>query len=280
MQQALDFIRRSLVDCYPKGEIEGFIRLIFDDLCGFSTTDLLLKRDMELPTDIREKVVLIVERLRLNEPIQYILGYAYWRDMRLAVGEGVLIPRPETAEIVDRIVDEMGAVVGPVADICTGSGCIAIALARAWKGAQVEGWDISPKALSYARKNAVDNDADVAWCECDVLSYIPHNGPKYAVIVSNPPYVLDSEKSTMDDNVLCYEPHEALFVSDETPLLFYEAVARIAQCELLPGGSLYFEINSQMEEACCRLLQSMGFVSVQAYKDYCGLNRMVRAVKK
>jgi release factor glutamine methyltransferase len=280
MQQALDLIRTSLSEYFPKGEIEGFIRLIFDDLCGFSTTDLLLKRDMKLSDDMHEKIVSIVERLKSNEPIQYILGHAYWGDFSLSVGPGVLIPRPETAEIVRRIIAEVGDVDGRVADICTGSGCIAIALSRAWRNAAVEGWDFSQKALAYARRNAVEHQAKVEWIEQDVLSYRPSQEPKYKVMVSNPPYVLESEKREMDENVLCYEPHDALFVSDDDPLLFYRAIAHIAQCELLSGGFLYFEINSKMSKECCELLQSMGFVSVQAFEDYRGMYRMVRAIKK
>ncbi len=280
MKQTLDLIRRSLSEYYPKGEIEGFIRLIFEDLCGFSTTDMLLRRDEELSVEVKSKVASIVERLRRYEPIQYILGSVYWDDMSLVVGKGVLIPRPETAEIVQRIVADMGNVKGRVLDVCTGSGCIAIALSRAWKHAIVEGWDISTTALSYAHRNAINHGVDVSWKERDVLSYNPENRPQYAIIVSNPPYILDSEKCNMDDNVLCYEPHEALFVSDEDPLLFYRVIARMALCELLPGGVLYFEINSRMNDACCAMLQTMGFVSVEAYRDFRGLYRMIRAVKR
>lgn len=280
MQQALDWIRRSLVDYYPKGEVEGFIRLIFDDLCGFSMVDLILHRDAELSAEQMSRIESIVERLKSYEPIQYILGYTWWNDMRVRVGSDVLIPRPETAEIVQRIIAEMGDVNGCVVDVCTGSGCIAIALAQAWHDARVEGWDISPKALNYARRNAEDNGVRVEWQERDVTLYEPSVTPRYAVMVSNPPYVQDSERSDMEDNVLLYEPHEALFVPDNNPLLFYRHIAHIAQCELLPGGVLYFEINSRMVNECCELLQSMGFISVQAYKDYTDRYRMVRAVKK
>ena len=279
MQQALDLIRNSLKDVYPKGEIEGFIRLIFDQLCGFSTTDLLLKRDVELMPEIRCKIESIVERLKLQEPIQYILGEAYFGNLHLSVGKGVLIPRPETAEMVARIVQEQGDVKGCVADICTGSGCIAIALARAWNEARVEGWDVSSEALAYARRNAATNGVDVTWRECDVLSYTPNTEPRYEIMVCNTPYVLDSERAEMDDNVLCYEPHLALFVSDETPLLFYEAVARIAWSELLSRGTLYFEINCRMGNECKQMLSRMGFVEVEVYKDFMEVDRVVKAVK-
>lgn len=279
MQQALDLIRGSLKDIYPKGEIEGFIRLIFDRLCGFSTTDILLKRDMVLLPDIRQNIVSIVERLKLHEPVQYVLGKAYFGELPMEVGEGVLIPRPETAEMVECIIKEQDNVRGRVLDICTGSGCIAIALALAWQDAKVEGWDISPKALEYAQRNATYHHATVVWRECDILAYNPQKQPHYDVIVSNPPYILDSERANMDRNVLDYEPHLALFVSDNNPLLFYKAIARIAWHELYPGGRLYFEINSRMGRECCEMLQNMGFVSVEIYKDFMELNRVVRAIR-
>ncbi|MBE6306658.1 MAG: peptide chain release factor N(5)-glutamine methyltransferase [Bacteroidales bacterium] len=279
MQKALNLIRHSLSDIYPQGEIEGFIRLIFDALCGYSTTDLLLNRHTELPVPVTQQVVSIVNRLRQHEPIQYILGKAYFGDMSMIVGRGVLIPRPETHEIVERIVAMQGDVRGRVADICTGSGCIAIALAHKWPNATVEGWDISTEALDYARRNADANNVQVAWIERDVLAYTPAHEPRYEIMVSNPPYVLDSERKGMDSNVLQYEPHQALFVPDEEPLLFYNAIADIAQRELLPAGVLYFEINCRMGEACSSMLRTKGFVDIEVYKDFMGADRMVRCVK-
>lgn len=279
MQQALDLIRTSLKGIYPQGEIEGFIRLIFDYLCNFSTTDLLLRRDEKLLPETQQKIESIVERLKLREPIQYILGRAYFGDVQLVVGEGVLIPRPETAEMVARIIAEHGNVQGRVVDFCTGSGCIAIALARAWSHAKVEGWDVSQKALAYARQNATKSQVNIAWRECDLLAYKPCNEPRYEVIVSNPPYVLDSERADMDDNVLKYEPHLALFVPDDDPLLFYRVIADIAWCELVSGGVLYFEINSRMGDECKKMLQNKGFVSVELHKDFMECNRVIKATK-
>ncbi len=279
MQQALDLIRSSLKDIYPQGEIEGFIRLIFDQLCGFSTTDLLLRRDEKLLPEMRQKFESIVERLKSHEPIQYILGSAYFGDLQLSVGKGVLIPRPETSEMVARIIAEHADVQGRVADFCTGSGCIAIALARAWQGAEVEGWDVSQEALAYARKNAVMNNVAVEWRECDILAYKPADEPRYEVIVSNPPYVLDSERADMDKNVLSYEPHLALFVPDDDPLRFYKAIADVAWHELVASGTLYFEINRCMGNECRKMLCDMGFVSVELFPDFMGCDRVIRAVK-
>ena len=279
MQKALNLIRHSLSDIYPQGEIEGFIRLIFDALCGYSTTDLLLNRHTELPVSVTQQVVSIVNRLRQHEPIQYILGNAYFGDLRMAVGPGVLIPRPETAEIVQRIIARQGDVSGRVVDFCTGSGCIAIALALAWKNAQVEGWDVSQEALSYAHRNATSHAVNVEWRECNLLHYTSVNEPRYKVIVSNPPYIMEQEQSQMDDNVLQYEPHVALFVADNDPLLFYRTVADIAVKELLPGGVLYFEINRLMGDACRKMLLEKGFVQVELFRDYLGADRMISCVK-
>lgn len=277
MQQALNLIRTSLGNLYPKGEIEGFIRLIFDEICGFSTTDLLLKRDDKLSSDVMSQIESVVERLKSYEPIQYILENAYFGDLRIKVGPGVLIPRPETAAIVERIVADRTAVKGRVADLCTGSGCIAVALAKRWPEARVEGWDISEQALSYARINAERNNVDIEWVLGDVLDANIDRPHKYDVIVSNPPYILDSERESMEQNVLQYEPHLALFVRDNTPLLFYTAIARLARRLLLPTGVLYFEINSRMGSECRKMLLAEGYKKVDVYQDFMGLDRMVRA---
>ena len=279
VQQAIRFIRTSLADAYPVGEVEGFIRLIFDELCGYTTTQLLLNRDALLSPDVVGTLEAITARLLRYEPIQYILGRAYFGDLRMAVGPGVLIPRPETAEIVQRIISMHGDVQGRVADLCTGSGCIAVALSLAWKQAQVEGWDISPEALAYARRNAEEHGVEIDWRECDVLKYKPSGELRYDVMVSNPPYIMECERVEMDDNVLQYEPHTALFVADNEPLLFYEAIAEIAKSELRPGGVLYFEINRSMGSACCEMLRKKGFAEVEVFKDFWEANRMVRCVK-
>ena len=272
-------IRTSLVDAYPTGEVEGFIRLIFEELCGYNTTQLLLNRDALLSVEMVARIENIVERLLRHEPIQYILGSAYFGDMRMEVGEGVLIPRPETAEIVQRIIAMQGNVSGRVADFCTGSGCIAVALAKAWNDARVEGWDVSPQALTYARRNGINHDVCIEWRECDLLQYVPHDEPRYEVMVSNPPYIMQHEKVDMDNNVLQYEPHLALFVADNDPLLFYRTIADIAAKELLQGGTLYFEINRLMGEACSKMLREKGFVEVEVYRDYLDADRMIRCVK-
>ncbi len=280
MRQTLDFIRKTLQETYPQGEIESFIRIIFEHLCGYTTTQLILCRDKILAPEVTLRIHNIVERLLRKEPIQYILGSTYFGEIKLEVGTGVLIPRPETAELVQIIIKNHPLIEGDVADICTGSGCIAIALAQAWKNAHIEGWDISSKALKYAQQNSRNNNTNIHWIQRDVLTYNPICTPHYSIIVSNPPYVLDSERQNIDDNVLLYEPHEALFVPDNEALLFYNAIALIAQHELLPSGTLYFEINTRMGEACRRMLTEKHFTHIEVIQDFTGRDRFIKASKQ
>lgn len=281
MQYSLDLIRTTLRGLYPPGEIASFTRMILEELCGFTTVDIILHKDTILRDEIHKKIASIVERLSHYEPIQYVLGATMFCGRRFAVGKGVLIPRPETEELIDCIIRQnQHKKPEYIADYCTGSGCIAITLAKAWEHVRVEGWDISDEALAYARRNACDNEADVEWGIRDVLAYEPQDKECYDVVVSNPPYVLESEKVTMEHNVLDYEPHNALFVPDENPLLFYEAIARIAQSELRPGGKLYFEINSRMGDACRSLLQNKGWKEIVIYKDFSGFDRIIKAEKQ
>lgn len=279
MRNTLHFIRSSLQELYPPGEIESLIRLIFEDLCKFTTVQLLLCKDTTLSPEIRQKTESIVERLKRHEPIQYILGHTDFCGKRITVGKGVLIPRPETGEMVRQIVKDQNRSPLHIADYCTGSGCIAIALAAAFPEATIEGWDISETALGYARRNAAGNNVSIQFGRLDVLSYKPSGKPTYDIIVSNPPYVLEKERKDMEYNVLEYEPEAALFVPDNNPLLFYKAISAIAKSELLPGGTLYFEINSNMGDACKEMLHEANFEKITIYKDFSGLNRVIKAVK-
>ncbi len=281
MQYSLDLIRTTLRGLYPPGEISYFARMILEELCGFTTVDIVLHKDTILRDEIHKKIASIVERLSHYEPIQYIFGSAFFCGRRFAVGRGVLIPRPETEELVDCIIRHcQDRKPSYIADYCTGSGCIAITLAKSFDDAKVEGWDISEEALAFACRNAHANEVSVEWGIRDVLAYEPRGDCGYDIIVSNPPYVLESEKATMERNVIDYEPHNALFVPDENPLLFYDAIAWIARSELRPGGKLYFEINSRMGDACCKLLQNKGWKEIVIYKDSSGLNRIIKAEKE
>jgi release factor glutamine methyltransferase len=167
-----------------------------------------------------------------------------------------------------------------VADFCTGSGCIAVSLAKAWNDARVEGWDVSPQALAYARRNGINHDVCIEWRECDLLQYVPHDEPRYEVMVSNPPYILQSEAEEMERTVTEWEPHMALFVPDDDALRFYRAIAEWGMTEALkPGGSIYVEINQALGKETVALFENYGYKEVTLRKDIYGNDRMVKGVK-
>lgn len=281
MQQSIDLLRHKLEGVYPPGEITGFIRLIFEALCNYTPTDILLRKDTILSEDMHRKIEEIAERLVRQEPIQYILGYAWFCDHRFEVAPGALIPRPETEELVRLIIAENHGRPLHIADLGTGSGCIAVTLARELPLSQVEAWELSPAALAVARRNADKQQVTIDFHERDILRYNLSQIPAGSLdlIVSNPPYVLQSERKTMSGNVLDYEPHEALFVPDDTPLLFYDKIARDGLTLLSPGGRLYFEINETQGENCARMLQGYGYKQTRIIKDLYNKDRFASAVK-
>ncbi len=280
MQQSIDWLRQKLGNLYPAGEINGFTRMIFEALCGYTPTDILLRKDTILSDDIHQQVKDITERLMHQEPIQYILGYADFCGLRLDIAPGALIPRPETAELVRLIIAENAHRPLHIADLGTGSGCIAIALAVNLPHSQVEAWDFSPEALSIARKNAAKLNASISFHQRDILKYSVEELPSgdLDLIVSNPPYVLQSESKTMNDNVLQHEPHSALFVPDHAPLLFYDKIARDGRRLLSSGGKLYFEINETQGEACAHMLETWGYREIRILKDSYQKERFVAAL--
>lgn len=260
-------MRRRLRALYPAGEAEAIIRLIFESLKGWSPVDIVMNEDKPLSDFIKGKIEAILERLERHEPIQYILGTARFYGLDLKVCPGVLIPRPETEELVDMIVKRYGDKSDlRVLDACTGSGCIALALARNLKFAHVEGFDLSEEALDVARENAKALKCRVEFSRCDALM-LPRDSDRWDIIVSNPPYIVPSEAADMDANVLDYEPHEALFVPQQASLLFYRAMAEYAIKALVPGGSLYFEINPLYAVQLVQLLKDTGFEQVTLYND-------------
>lgn len=225
----------------------------------------------------RAKINEIVEGLCRQEPIQYLLGEAYFHGLTFRVTPAVLIPRPETAELVDRVTADCRALPSPrILDVGTGSGCIALSLAKALPGARVTGLDCSREALEVAASNARLLGIDLTLREADILREEPPR-ETLEVIVSNPPYVLEREKATMEANVLEHEPHIALFVPDEDPLRFYRAITRYARQALCPGGRLYFEINPLCREGMVELLRESGFREIEVMMDYCGKARFTIA---
>lgn len=281
MQPSIDLLRHTLQGIYPPGEINGFIRLIFEALCDYTPTDILLRKDTILSEDMHRKIEEIASRLARQEPIQYILGYAWFCDRRFYIAPGALIPRPETEELVRLIIDENRSRPLRIADLGTGSGCIAVTLARELPQCRVEAWELSPEALAIARRNAELQQVTVDFYQRDILHYdLSQLTPgSLDLIVSNPPYICRSESRAMSENVLGYEPHEALFVPDETPLLFYDKIARDGLTLLSPGGRLYFEINEAQGPACACMLERQGYEQIRIIHDLYYKDRFASAIK-
>lgn len=243
---------------------------------------LAVQPDLIISKEEEQDLFEALSKLKLQKPIQHILGETEFYGLPLKVNEHVLIPRPETEELVSWILKDVKLLKAPgpkILDIGTGSGCISISLAKKIRQAVVTAMDISRDAIKIARENAKLNGVEVEFIQADVLSLDQLPG-QYDIIVSNPPYVRESEKSGIKANVLENEPHLALFVKDEAPLVFYKKIAKLAVDNLRPGGSLYFEINQYLGDQTKTLLENMGFAPVLLRKDMYGNDRMIKAIKK
>lgn len=276
MNPTIRFIHSSLDPVYGVGEVNAMIRIIFEYLKGWNATDLVIRANEPLSDFIKSEVRKIVARLLKYEPIQYIVGQADFYGLKIKVAPGVLIPRPETAELIDIITDENTAPDLRVLDACTGSGCIAVALSRNLKFPEITAIDISPRAIAVAKENASDLKCDIRFIQTDIFSWNPV-GESFDIIVSNPPYVDESEKKEMDKNVLEYEPMQAIFVPDSDPLKFYRRIAEIAEVSLTPSGRIYLEINPLHCDSLADLLHDRGFGNVTVEKDIHGRNRFIIA---
>ncbi len=279
------YIRTELDELYPEGELRMFTQMLFEAYMGWSTAQLLLHRDDTINQSDLLKFHWAVEELKQYRPIQHIIGYTDFCDCRIAVSPDVLIPRPETEEIVLRateLLNDSGANVqeGNFLDLCTGSGCIAIALAKQFPKAKIYAVDISTKALDLAQKNAERNHVAVEFVQSDILQEtIALPCPTFDLIISNPPYIQEKERCNMERNVLEYEPSLALFVPDKDPLKFYHAIGLYALQHLTYKGLLILEINEHLGSATCQLLQSIGLVT-QLLQDFRGKDRSIIATPK
>lgn len=278
VSQAIVYIKESLSGKYPIGEVNAFIRIIFRNLLNYESVDILMHKDTVLTDFAIKKILKVVADLSNNRPIQYIFGQTYFCGHTFNVDPSTLIPRPETEELVDIIVDDNKSTDLNVLDIGTGSGCIAISLAIALRFANMTGIDISDKALSIAKQNARNLHANVSFMHADALA-LPTDVDLYDIIVSNPPYICESEKREMAANVLDYEPHSALFVPDNDPLRFYRAISTYASTALKATGRLYFEINNRFSKEICQMLESLGFNDVQTRLDISQRPRFISARK-
>lgn len=267
---------QRLQQAYPKGEARALYELIMETRFALTRTDLLLGKDTTLSATDQAELAEIVERVANREPVQYVLGHETFCGHAFRVAPGVLIPRPETQQLV-RLVRQQMPARSRILDIGTGSGCIAVTLALSGYG--VTAFDISPEALAIARQNAADLSAEVQFRQEDILSPTATD-ECWDAIVSNPPYICRSEANQMEDNVLRHEPHLALFVPDEDPLLFYRAIAAYGQTHLADGGSLFFEINRAYARQTSDMLLQQGYAGVETIKDQYDNDRFVCARKK
>lgn len=279
----LDELRRATVkrleEVYPRGEALWLWREMLMRIKGWGQVELAIKAGDEVSEYLQRKVEEVTERLLRKEPVQYIFGMAEFYGLQLKVTPDVLIPRPETAEMVDMIVKWAdGRTDLRVLDLCTGSGCIAVALARNLKFAQIAAIDLSSKALAVAAENVKALKVKVNLKLGDALQLKDETSPKYDIIVSNPPYIAESERASMDSNVVDHEPQMALFVPDSDPLRFYHAIARYAMTALVSGGVLYFEINPLYAIRLREELQQQGWDDAVVEADMQGLNRFIHCV--
>lgn len=278
MNKIVAYIRSRLQPYYTAEEVSALSRIVCCDLLGQAPTDYYLGKDIVLSPKKEQELEDILQRLSRFEPLQYIEGRTLFLGREFWVAPGVLIPRPETEELVELMLKEI-PVDARILDVGTGSGCIAISLAKALPDALVTAWDVSPEALSVARANARKLQADVRFVECDVLACQVDEVGLYDVIVSNPPYVTEAEKADMEPNVLQWEPSLALFVPDDDPLRFYRRIAVLGRDMLADGGRLYFEINRAYGREMVEMLRTMGYVGVRVEKDLSQNDRFVIAEK-
>ncbi len=269
------FFLSELNTFYSEREIDNFFFLCCYSFSNLGKTQVLSNLEKTVSESVLLKYNFAVKDLKNQKPIQYILHTAHFFDLELEVDENVLIPRPETEELVAWILEETKPH-SMLADFCTGSGCIALALKKHHLELQIQAFDISKEALNIAKKNAQKYSLDVDFVEKDVLQTELFSDDKWDVIVSNPPYVRNLEKQQMHANVLNYEPHLALFVDDENPLIFYKSILKIAQKSLNPNGVIYFEINEALAQETIELANQMGFPNHELRIDMQNKNRMLK----
>jgi release factor glutamine methyltransferase len=270
-------ILRMLGQSHPAEEAGALAFAIIMEYIGMGRAAQLAFGDRVADSAAAERIIEAAARAAAGEPLQYIFGYSEFCGHRIEVGPGVLIPRPETEEMTLMIISGHSGFRGTITDLCTGTGCIAIALALAFPGASVTATDLSAAALEMAQHNIYCLGAGVTLIKSDLLKNEPASIPESNIIVSNPPYVTMSEKRGMHRNVLEYEPHDALFVPDDDPLLYYRAIAEVAQQILLPGGTLWLEVNESLAYETAALFPQPYYRQVSVIKDIREKERFIKA---
>ncbi len=277
--------QNTLVNIYEKRELENIFRLILSELTGFRLMDFLVNKDEELQPKIVEKSLHILKELETGKPPQYVLGHTEFFGLKIRVNENVLIPRPETEELIYWIRSTIPFInlsedSSNILDIGTGSGCIALALKSIFPNAKVNGLDVSGEAIEVAKSNADQNNLQAYFFLCDINDETGyHKLPPYNLIVSNPPYVTSNDKNQMKPNVLDFEPHLALFAPENDPLKFYKSIASFAQGHLLSNDYLFLECNMNFAHEVSKLLHEKGFREIEIRKDLSERDRMIRCKK-
>lgn len=275
IRQLSQYALQELKDSYPEYEIQSICRIIYMDVLHFTNIDIHIRKNEILDESFINKFSGIIRLLKSGQPIQYILGETEFNGLNFSLNSSTLIPRPETQELVQwaKTILQAGQ---KILDIGTGSGCIAITLAHTCPGIQVTGTDISPEAIATACSNALRNQVEIEWMIRDILHYEDSPWVNYDVIISNPPYIREHEKTTMESRVVDYEPHTALFVPDDDPLLFYRKICEFGQSYLNDNGYLFFEINEALGIETVNLLKKYGYQEIELRKDFFGKDRMVK----
>ncbi len=262
---------------YPESEILYYFRALVEEYLHLKRYEISFQKNLEVPVVTESKILIALDKLKRGVPLQYILGHTTFFGLNFIANNQVLIPRPETEELVDWVIQTTKDIKNPkILDIGTGSGCIAVSLAKNMSHAAVSAMDISVGALDIAKKNAIINLVDIDFFQADILK-MPELPSFFDIIISNPPYVQESEKAMMHTNVLQYEPPVALFVFDSDPLIYYRAIAALAHKRLSRQGSLFFEINEAKGKDMLKLLLGAGFGKTELKKDFLGKDRMIKA---
>jgi release factor glutamine methyltransferase len=276
VSSAKQYFFEALADLFSNSECKSMWSTVLSAYFGWTPSDILLKRDERFSESDLLRIRSVVKRLQANEPFQYIMGEVYFADLNIKIDQRALIPRPETEELIALIL-ELGLPFGSILDLCTGSGCIALALQNKFPNAQVVGLDLSPEAIALARENALQTKLNVTFVIEDILSW--QAAQTFDLLVSNPPYIPQQEAQLMAANVLDFEPHIALFVPDHDPLLFYKRIVAIAHTSLRSKGYLALEIHEDLAAQTLALLQTDAFENPRIYRDLQGKERMILAQK-
>ncbi|QHI34763.1 Release factor glutamine methyltransferase [Kordia antarctica] len=285
-----EIFHKELDEIYGKDEVNSFFFMLTEAYFGLERFALALDPEIVITKEQETPLFSALSELKLQKPIQHILGKAHFFGLEFTVNEHTLIPRPETEELVQWILDDIKTANSPtktyrILDIGTGSGCIPIALKKNIPNAVISAIDISEKALEVANENAITNEVQIQFVQADVLvlddlNLFEEENIRFDIIVSNPPYVRNLEKEAMHKNVLDFEPDSALFVDDHDPLIFYDKIAHLAKAHLQSNGSLYFEINQYLGKEMFDLLKKKEFKNIELRKDIFGVDRMMKCVKR